>query len=1075
MAVTVSSAQRSESLLEALVTWLCDVPDDPFETDLVIVPNVGVRDWLTAELSAHLGSTGIGDGVVANIRFAFTDWLNTEAIDLTAELDSRWYPERLPWSVLAVLSGSSDLMPGFRGSAEPLALARHAADLMDRYTAHRPAMLRSWLVGGDHDGTDEALPLDADHRWQADLFRAVRYAIGSPSRAELLADLPERIASRSVGGHLPKRLAIFGLGTVTSSQADVLTALSPYCEIRVLAQLPSQPDGVVHPLLTGWGASAIPTRRLLGELGPVEHLGSREPGCGSLLGRLQVAIDTDAIRPRLRSDDIDGALGGGDGSIQVHACHGTTRQVEALRDALLHLAGADPSLTARDVLVICPDIRRFAPLIEPVLAEVFDRPGIPVALADRSLAGLSPVASAIKALFGFAGSRAHAGDLFSLLGEPAIRAASGLDLDDLQRVDRWVEPLHVRWGLDATHRTRWGYPPGLDTGTWSAAADRLLAGVLVQAPTPVEVAEGLAPHDDVDGSDATVIGRLARTIELLRNFCEACAVDRPLAEWCLLLAAVVRDLVQLDEEAEWHMQRFHDLLEELEGIAPTVQDVELNAREVASLVASRLGHESATTRLRTGLVTVASPAPLRGVPARVIALVGFDDQSVRPPTADGDDLLELRPRPGERDRLLDHRRMLLDVVLAARDHLVITCDVRDVTTGLEVPLSVHLTHLLEAVRSEIAQTGLEGDDLPVLVRHSRQLADPSNLGASPSEPSRLAGGGPWTHDPAAQRIAAALEAPAGHGSTWAVPSEDSVEPGSSGLTGLADSIGLPARSLLRDRLGISLPSLPDEVATEIDLWPGPLEESGLGRDLLRMLTRGGTVDHWRADRRITGGLPPGRIGELVLDEIAAEVQALVAAAGGVSNDTPHAGSTSGSSDTSHHSDDTHLDIGFTRWHPRLHLRPWLRLAELTIDDPGIDWRYRIVCRAEKSGDGPHVANRRMAGDPDQRLANALEVQRTASDLTRRTMSDAVPLFRRLSWSLLTPGLTRQKNDLDRDLRDRWTAWLHPGITLDSLLDDDSYHPVDDGLPEAGCRAKRYAEALFGTWERTTIEAPEDET
>ena len=91
-----SKNKQKERLLPAYLDWLADVPDDPFETALVIVPNVGVRDWLTAELGARLGSTGHGDGVVANIRFSFTDWLNAEALDLTDQLRGHRSPSSGP-------------------------------------------------------------------------------------------------------------------------------------------------------------------------------------------------------------------------------------------------------------------------------------------------------------------------------------------------------------------------------------------------------------------------------------------------------------------------------------------------------------------------------------------------------------------------------------------------------------------------------------------------------------------------------------------------------------------------------------------------------------------------------------------------------------------------------------------------------------------------------------------------------------------------------------------------------------------------------------------------------------------
>ena len=49
--------------------------------------------------------------------------------------------------------------------------------------------------------------------------------------------------------------------------------------------------------------------------------------------------------------------------MQVHACHGPARQVEVLREVLLGLLADDPTLEPRDILVMCPDIEAYAPLV----------------------------------------------------------------------------------------------------------------------------------------------------------------------------------------------------------------------------------------------------------------------------------------------------------------------------------------------------------------------------------------------------------------------------------------------------------------------------------------------------------------------------------------------------------------------------------------------------------------------------------------------------------------------------------------------------------------------------------------
>jgi exodeoxyribonuclease V gamma subunit len=74
-----------------------------------------------------------------------------------------------------------------------------------------------------------------------------------------------------------------------------------------------------------------------------------------------------------------------DRSLQVHACHGRVRQAEVVRDAILHLLDDDPTLEPRDIIVMCPDIDVFAPLIHATFGTGAGGDG-----ADDALDGLGP-------------------------------------------------------------------------------------------------------------------------------------------------------------------------------------------------------------------------------------------------------------------------------------------------------------------------------------------------------------------------------------------------------------------------------------------------------------------------------------------------------------------------------------------------------------------------------------------------------------------------------------------------------------------------------------------------------------
>ena len=92
--------------------------------------------------------------------------------------------------------------------------------------------------------------------------------------------------------------------------------------------------------------------------------------------------------------------------------------------------------------------------------------------------------------------------------------------------------------------------------------------------------------------------------------------------------------------------------------------------------------------------------------------MGLDDGVFPRQTArDGDDLLLLDPHVGDRDARSEDRQLLLDAVLAATDHLVITYAARDERTNLRRPPAVPARRAARRRRSHRAVPGrIAGSD-----------------------------------------------------------------------------------------------------------------------------------------------------------------------------------------------------------------------------------------------------------------------------------------------------------------------------------------------------------------------------
>src|SRR5690606_31389558 len=149
----------------------------------------------------------------------------------------------------------------------------------------------------------------------------------------------------------------------------------------------------------------------------------------------------------------------GDGSVQIHACHGPVRQVEVLRECLLGLFAADPALEPRDVVIMCPEIESFAPLVraafgQPVPSgtetpEAVAHPGhrLRVRLADRGRGATNPLLGVVAVLLELARGRVTVTEVLDLAAYEPVRRACGFDDDDIERMREWAVEAGARWGI----------------------------------------------------------------------------------------------------------------------------------------------------------------------------------------------------------------------------------------------------------------------------------------------------------------------------------------------------------------------------------------------------------------------------------------------------------------------------------------------------------------------------------------------------------------------------------------------------------------------------------------------------
>lgn len=1101
MTLHIVSAATASQLAHELAQRLAEPHHDPFGRDVVVVPSVGIRDHLVEFLSRSLpGGTAAGP-ILGNVDFIFPNAFNLRVLGHQRADDDPWAQARLRWDILSVLQHEPNLLPGFAEGRRKLARAEKAARLFEKYGAQRPSMLADWAEGRLTDGF---APLDESRRtgygWQFDVWRRVRDRLGtSPA---------EEVVQRTPSVEPNTRYWLFALEFLSPAKVSLLAGLGAGAPIglyllqapdaadndidasvvagRAVARADFQPATFAHPLNRSWGQIAHETTAMVGALArhtdtPVQRLNhtSRD----TLLGRLRDGIVADLAEP---------IIGNADRTVQVHLCHGPTRQVQVLRDALLHLFEADPTLTPRDVVVLCTDLETFAPLVAPI----FGSGGVPVpvTVVDRSITTRTQVETALDAVLTALQGRCTATELLDVLAQPYVQASVGLTPDDVVLVEQLLPSLDVRWGLNAAHRARWGYPADDDVSTWRHAVDRMLLGALVQGAPGVEVVSGITPLDDVDGQSALAAGRFSLLLARLEKVEEASRTAGSLADWSAVLTLVTTTLLALPAAERSLLAPVHQLARDLELAAQRDPSTALSFAEFCDTVRATMSGVPMRSRQWSDTVRVATPERFRGVPARVIALLGMDEERLGTGGVDGDDLLAVTAHVGDRDARREARLGLLTTICAATDAVLVVADGYDVTDNTEIAPAMPVRELIDHL-ADLCGLAPDGD-LPFVVHHSRQATDVVNLGVDTGDRRKNAArfvGGPWSFDSAlidiAERVVSGIDAAAATTSAAPLPApaDDEVSDEVS-IAELARAMARPAETYLRDRLGISLPSRDDGDDDALELWPSGLGLFDIGDALLAARVDGVGAAEWAASRRLEGGVPPRMLGDALLHEVSAEVDAL---ARSVTVDLDQRettsvsvgvnGSTCRVRDVVVTHGSTVLAFRYSKWAHHMRVVPLLSIAALTVHDSDTVWTARVVARAKggaadggdasDEGDGASAAVEvfTIAGDtPEARVEHAQAVLQYAVRMRERAMRAPLPVFERATWVLEHRSMSDTRTALASDLRKDALRWAIPTMPTEAnaaytWLATVASGELEHDLPEADDAPRRYAKALRQLW------------
>ncbi len=895
----VYKSNRPERLVDALSDLLAREPRPPFEPEWICVQSRGMDVWLAMQLAQRLG---VHANTESHFPRSLIEKLLARGLGLDKDAQPAFTQERLSFAIMGALPRLLDqpalaelrayLDKDPRGVRLPQ-LARRIAAVFDRYAVFRAELLEDFESNQNAEG------------WQPVLFRALPEAL----RGARIPILAGRLATALSGSdfeasRLPSRVCLFGVSSLPPLFTEILAGLSERIEVHLFVTSPSEhfwadteygrrgrprpepedvPDArrreVGHPLLSSFGKLSQDFQDVLeGTISYSEPTDTLfvDPGTHSLLATMQ--SDILALRHRRSSNPEAPILpiSPSDLSIVIHDCHGPVREVEVLRDQLIHALERDPTFAPEDIIVLTPDLETYGPLVEAIFgATRAGEPELPFRLAERPIRHASAVNEAFLGLLRLARTRCTSVELLDFLSLEPVRRRFGLEASELDQVATWVRESGVRFARDEDHRAQLGQPPERKN-TWAFGLDRLLLGYAFTGEGG-RLFSGVLPYDEIEGSSAQRLGRFAEFCHRVFGALDLLSEPRTISDWTATLSELLGALIDDgDDHAAPHQELRRALLDL--GKLATESDLDglFSIDAMESLLLPSISEAIATRGFLAGGVTFSELLPLRGIPFRVLALLGMNDSSFpRRPTPVSFDLVATEPRRGDRSVRDEDLQLFLETLLAAREQLLITYSGQAASGPARFPPSVVVGALLDSIAEGFLPAGHEAAT-PVEARRAVEARLVTKHPLQAHSPRYFQGGDEvrrlWSYDERRAKDAAALLGPrhaplAFLGHALPADAEPALSVSAVELDELTRFFTHPTRSFAQDRLGLQL-ELDERLLEEreaLDL--GPLESHQLIARSVESVVQGQTEATLTASLRAEGLLPHGTAGELLLSDL----------------------------------------------------------------------------------------------------------------------------------------------------------------------------------------------------------------
>ena len=590
------------------------------EEQIIVVQNDNIASWLKIALAERYG-------IAMQFKFKFPEEAIRQVLSHFLDAAKLLYLDEMRMLLevaLAKLPPHHPISQSIQNSSSTkkardkrrFEMAKKLSSLFHHYNHNVLDLPQAWSQGQILSKTPSGLVLE---NWQRQLWGSL--FLGEQGFS-CLWQMYQKVLPLQPSSPLP-RLSILGTAFLSAVQINLFHHFSNFTPVKqyMLSPLHLPKPKELDMVVQDWGKLLFDTHGFLCSKPRVqvktEYIKHPQTDILNVIKELITAANS---LPQLELNDIDFS------TFEVIGCPGRRREIEVLKNKIVHLLEKDSQLKLHEIGVMALDINDYRFFIESIFSKSEEHPSIPHNIVDLNYDSNNPLLNGYHHILELAHSSFHLDDIERLLGNPAVKTKLALLDDQVERFMALARNLNIVWGMDEHHRRQLKKGEGR-SNTWHQGLNRVILGHYYQSDLQSPRAEAHAVLNREAEETAFKIFSFLNDLYLDTRILED--LSQTMAYWVDFSKGLIEQYLisSPGELFHQHEKRISQTFAQLLELAHRAEDPVINFQSFKLHWEEQISKKSsARGAYLTGGITFSSLKPMRAIPFKHIFLLGLNEK-----------------------------------------------------------------------------------------------------------------------------------------------------------------------------------------------------------------------------------------------------------------------------------------------------------------------------------------------------------------------------------------------------------------------------------------------------------------